>query len=302
MATLPSEILPSVWSLLYARLKDKSARAETRGDLVEQVRLWATREHASRSLSALEQCGVIVGDESGVRLAVECATEADFRKLVLDKYLTIPNSGVAQIWKDRTSDGEGQQLALQAEASIGWLMLQGVVRPMSQTFNNGPETLLAKQVPAGADRPFLRNNTTYDSMVRLAIWLGLAAGVVGPTGDPCLVPLPALAISRVLAHEFVMDEALPAHEFLEKLYKALPWIAGAQVGRASASQFKSAPEAATPDGQVAASVATALDYLQVRKILQMEVTNDPGQGRTTFNLPQGQKYVGTINFRGGSLS
>jgi hypothetical protein len=284
MPDLEEYQLPVVWSLVRGALSDAPAPIArdvlidrlTPAGLISRERKSDSR-HVGPSLRALESFGVVAGGRDGLRLATPAAGEEErFRLEVARRMLRLP--GDEGLWAENRGGG----LVHQAQAAVAWLCLQGFDCRAGRFDETEP--LLRRQF--GADRTLLRSDVTYNALVRLALWLGVAGALPAPDDGFRLMPDPTPLLRTALDDLLAPGEAVSAATLLERIGAIFPWLPHGPIGRAVAERMTIVPDDGAREGRISACLSLALTRLRMEGALSLDAGDDTRQ-RIGLSLPGG---------------
>ena len=287
MSDLNETVLPAVWSVIRRELAARPG--QPRDDLVARLTpsglirrtgadAGGVSRHVRPTITALENLKLVVADlDGGLRLSQPDLGEEAFRAEVARRLLVVPDGD--DPWQVREG---GQQLEFHAELALSWLHLQGLEQPIGgwQTAS----TVLDHQF--GVDRLLLRSDVPFNTLDRLARWLGAATYAKSPIVDQQLLPDPTDLIRSILPN--VMPEpAMSTAEVVAEIARRLPWLPIGNVGAAVAARMAETPDRFVTENAVPQSLTLALLRLQHEGLIELEVGDDPNR-RTLLEFPDGE--------------
>jgi hypothetical protein len=287
VSDLNETVLPAVWSVIRRELATRPG--QPRNELVARLTpsglirrtgadAGGVSRHVRPTITALESLGVVEADlDGGLRLSQPDLSEQAFRAEVARRLLVVPDGG--DPWQVR--DGS-QQLEFHAELALAWLHLQGLEQPIGGW--QSASTVLDQQF--GVDRLLLRSDVPFNTLDRLARWLGAAAYAKSPTVDQQLLPDPTDLI-RSLLPDVMPEPAMTTAEVVAEIGRRLPWLPNGTVGAAVADAMAETPDPSVSENTVPESVTLALLRLEHEGLIDLEVGDDPNR-RTLLQFPDGE--------------
>lgn len=286
MSELNETVLPSVWSVI--RLELAARPGQMRSDLIARLtpaglirrtgEAGGPSRHVRPTLTVLEELRLIEADsEERLRLSVPDLRGSAFRAEVTRRLLCPPEG--SDLWAVRPG---GQQLAYEAELALAWLHLQGVEQPIG----NWENAILVLDEQLGGDRALLRSDVPFNTMDRLARWVGAAAITRARTQPQQLLPDPTDLV-RSLLPELMPERAIATAEFAAGAARVLPWLPNGWIGRAIAGEMSRVPDPSAGEGRLPQSLSLALLRLEAEGDLTFEPGDDPSR-RTLLQFPDGE--------------
>lgn len=262
-------VLPAVWSLARRALAE--APAPTLDALIDRLTPvglirrsgegTSRSRHVGPSLRALRQLEILVEDGDGaVTLANAAWGELDFRHAVAVALLAVPNND--DPWEIREG---ATRLEHHLEVAVAWTQLLGLNSDV-ESWQTAAEALDRQ---FGVDRPLLRDTAPFNTLERLATWLGVAA-VVGGRFAPDPTPLVRSALDVL-----VPEPACSAGEVLRRSAEHFPWLPHGRLGRAVAKEMRNPPDDSAADGRFPEGLSLALVRLEQEEAIKLEEGDDP---------------------------
>jgi hypothetical protein len=286
VSDLNETVLPAVWSVIRRELAAR--RGQPRNDLVARLTpsglirrtgadAGGVSRHVRPTITALESLGLVEADlDGGLRLSQPDLGEQAFRAEVARRLLVVPDGD--DPWQVREGS---QQLEFHAELALAWLHLQGLEQPIGGW--QSASTVLDHQF--GVDRLLLRSDVPFNTLDRLARWLGAATYAKSPTVDQQLLPDPTDLIRSILP-DVMPEPAMSTAEVVAEIARRLPWLPNGSVGAAVAAEMAETPDPSS-ENTVPQSLALALLRLQHAGLIELEVGDDPNR-RALLRFPDGE--------------
>ena len=248
MSDLNETVLPAVWSVIRRELAARPG--QPRNDLVARLTpsglirrtgadAGGVSRHVRPTITALENLGLVEADSNGgPRLSRPDLSERAFRAEVARRLLVVPDG--EDPWQVR--DGE-------PAARVSCRTRAGLAAPTgARAADRGmAERLDLLDEQFGVDRLLLRSDVPFNTLDRLARWLGAAAYAKSSVVDQQLLPDPTDLI-RSLLPDAMLEPAMSTAEVVAEIARRLPWLPNGSVGAAVAGAMaepRTAPSART---------------------------------------------------------
>jgi hypothetical protein len=290
VAALNEDHLPAVFSLVRKLLvaRGPMTRRElidalTPAGLISRSADASRSRHVEPSVNLLASLDVLVDRDGVVDIAERARTESGLRVLVAEALTLPPEDG--DVWAMRSEQSYEHEVAL----ALAWLMLQPVGEPLADWASVG-EVLLSQ---LGRDRNLLRDSARYQTLVRLAVWIGAAARVALPREG--LVPDPTDALRPVVAALLAARQEQPLSALRRDLSAAISWSPEGLYGLAMRERFPALESVAA--GALWESLSLGLLGLEQDGTLVL-IEGDDTVERTTLSLSgRGTRAVARARWR-----
>lgn len=269
MSDLNETILPSVWSLARRALAKEPAQSlddliggltpagliKRSGDAASQSR------HVGPSLRKLLELGIITEEAEGMIVLTDpAADEQDFRYAVAKAMLAVPPGD--DPWEVRQ---DSTRLEYHLEAAVAWTQLLGLDSGISNW--QSASEVLDQQFTV--NRPLLRDTAPYNTLERLATWLGATTVL-----DSRLVPDPTPLV-RASLDTILPEGSCTAGDFLKLSAEEFPWLPHGDLGRAVAAEMREVPDKSAADGRFPECLSLALVRLELEDVIELDPGDDP---------------------------